>query len=58
MQNFLISLTFLKAACQNDRLWNVQLYDVIVWINSGSTEEDQHLLLHRSLLASPTDSHI
>ncbi len=43
----------MKAVCQNDSLWNVQLYDVIVWISTASAEEDQHLLPHRCLF-SPT----
>ncbi len=57
----------LKVVCQNDRLWNLPLNDVIVELNSASAE-DQRLLLHRYLfnpahwfynatcLAPPTDS--
>uniref|UniRef100_A0A671QRP2 Ig-like domain-containing protein n=1 Tax=Sinocyclocheilus anshuiensis TaxID=1608454 RepID=A0A671QRP2_9TELE len=33
----------LKPICQNDSLWNVALYDVIVWISTASAEEDQRL---------------
>ncbi len=32
---------------QNNSLWNVLLYDVIVWISSTSAEEDGHLCLSR-----------
>ncbi len=39
----------MKPVCQKDSLWNAQLYDVIVWLNTASTEEDQRLILHRCL---------
>ncbi len=31
----------LMPICQNDRLLNVPLYDVIVWLNPASAEQDQ-----------------
>ncbi len=44
---------------KNDRLWNVSLYDVIVWINTASAEEDQRLLLHRCLFSpAPRFAHV
>ncbi len=54
----------MKAVCQNDRLWNVLLYDVIVWINPASAEDQQHHCLFSpahhfyitACLAPPTDS--
>ncbi len=36
---------------KNDRLWNVPLYDVIVWLNTSSAEDDQRLLLHHCLFS-------
>ncbi len=49
-QNVLVSL-ILKPVCQNDRLWNVPLYDVKMWLNTAFAEKDQHLLLYRCLFS-------
>ncbi len=68
LKTFLVSLkTDLIEVCQNNSLWNVILYDVIVWINPAPAE-DQRLLPRRcpfspahrlhvaARLAPPTDS--
>ncbi len=35
---------------QNNSLWNDPLYDVIVWLNTATAEEDKRLLLHHCLV--------
>ncbi len=35
---------------QNNSLWNESLYDVIVWLNTATAEEDKRLLLHHCLV--------
>ncbi len=44
---------------QNESLWNVLLSDIIVWISTASTEQDQgpaHRLYISASLAPTTDS--
>ncbi len=35
-----LHLNYTEANLPNDSLWNVPLYDVIVWISTASAEED------------------
>lgn len=51
-QNFVVSLktAYIEACLPNRQLWNVLLYDVMVWISTVA-EEDQSLLLHHCLFS-------
>ncbi len=58
-----LKTAYIEVSLPKQKVWNVPLYDVIVWISTASTEEDQcllliqsMLLLHRCLFSPPTDS--
>ncbi len=42
----------MKAVCQNESVWNVLLYDVIVRLSTTSAALDQHQLRHHCLFSS------